>query len=315
MAVPAIVSRAQRSSLFGIAGDMERDYTPYKRAFGETSDAYDLNTPGAVAEVKAALRALAQAGSATLDNPAPIIETFWKAIGDDDTWDAVTALEFVLFVSRNKDIGLLTVGPYTQQPTYPSMPQPAVMGLELLAGVVNERLKGVPALKIYEGWRGGMMKPPGPMGKPTPDTPVTPTVNIEPRTTLPADAPQKYVDMVKASEVELNAATSAAYNAKNEIDRDAAAHNAIAALKSRSNAMLAASKESTAQRQLEHQCVEDGGIYDYARQTCVIKKRPDQPPPQDRPPSDSGSVAPWVVGGLVLLGLGFAAYKYQHKPR
>lgn len=313
MRIPALISRAQSSSLFGMPGAMERGYAPYKRAFGDDAKPYDLNAPGAVAEVKAALRALGQAGSATLDNPAPIIETAWKAIGDSDVWDFPTALEFVLFVSRTKSKHY-TETPYTQQPTYPALPQPSVMGLELLAGEVNDRLKGVPSLKLYEAWRGGPSRPPTMLNRPTPNTPVTPTFAIDPSTMAPQDAPPDKLAIVAAADKELATAFAAAYSATNEIDRDAAARNAVGSMKARSAAMLAASQASPTQQEHAKQCASDGGTYQFERQRCVMPRPPGPgPSPGPEPSPSGGSAIPWVIGGFALLGLGWFAYKHQAK--
>lgn len=311
MRVPTLISRAQSSSLFGLAGSMERGYSPYKRAFGDEATAYDLNQPGAVAEVKAALRALAQVDSNPEGNPAPVIETVWKAVGDDDVWDFPTALEFVLFVSRALGRHSTQV-PYTQQPMYPSLPQPSVMGLELLASEVNDRLKGVPSLKLYEAWRGGPLRPPTVVNRPAPNTPVTPTFAIRPNALLPQDAPQDKAAVVAAADKELAASFAAAYGATNEIDRDAAAHNAIAAMKSRSSAMLAASIASPTQQEHARQCLLDGGSYEFDKQRCVMPRPLGPPLPPVVEPERSGAL-PWILGGAVLLGLGFAAYKARKR--
>lgn len=311
MALPRFVSAAQTAALFGVPDAIDRAYTPYKRAFGDAATPYDLNAPGAVAEIKVALRALGQAGSNPDGNSAPIIETAWKAIGDGDVWDVATALEFVLFVSRSKGKHY-TETPYTQQPTYPSLPQPAVMGLELLAAEVNDRLKGATPLKLYEAWRGGPTKPPSMINRPTPNTPVTSTYAIDPNTMPPLDAPPQSASLIKAADSELTSALAAAYAATNEIDRDAAAHNAMAAAKSRSFAIRLASLDSPSQQQLAKQCEADGGQYEFGKQRCLMR-RPSQSNAQVEPPPQSGSAVPLVVGGIVLLGIGFAAYKYHQR--
>lgn len=135
-------------------------------AFGETKEPYDLNQPGAVAEVKRVLVALAQRQSDPLRNPAdPAMEDLWKYIDTDkafvDAWDGPTADEFVLATSRYKD---LVNGPHAQLVELQGAsgtrsivggPQPTVRGLELLAQASHRYLADTPQLTTYLAWRGG----------------------------------------------------------------------------------------------------------------------------------------------------------------
>lgn len=193
--LPPIIAKAQNMSLMGhgfyeVEGTVEREYTPYQVGPAPPSlgqyDAYDLNEPGRVAEVKRVLIALAKKASDPLQTADPAQADFWKFIDQTsefaDAWDGPTADAFVTAVSRYRDTGLLPAlmgepDSYAQLPQFPTRnpsgelstsmtwvggPQPTVAGLELLAQAAKTHLGGSAQLNEYLKWRGGELDCVGP---------------------------------------------------------------------------------------------------------------------------------------------------------
>lgn len=117
-------------------------YQPYSYGAEPNQGAYPL--VGGMAEVKAALVTLAQAGADPLKNPDPITETTWRSIVPASPfWDGPTADEFAAFVGRYRSPA--AAAPPMQMG--PSGPQPTIAGLSLLGSLVP--------LPRYTAWRAG----------------------------------------------------------------------------------------------------------------------------------------------------------------
>lgn len=315
----SFVRRAQSEALFGLPFSTASRRSPYITSLGADGAPFDLNGEGVVREIKAALRALAEAGAANKTDP--VLETAWKGIADNDTWDYATALEFALFVSRFAPQLSVLAGvagrEFVQSGTYPSMPQPTVAGLELLASAVNERLAGKPSLSTYQSWRGGMFKPPSTASAPGPDAVCTPTVKVWPNVIAPGDATKETLEKVAAADLALKQAFSKALDAPNENDRAIVQFEADGALRARNRAVDAAVRSSASGTTAAQGCKESGGEYDFLNATCVIRKRPPSPlvVPTDKPEDDNTGL--WVLGGIAIAGvIGFAAWSaYGKKGR
>jgi hypothetical protein len=311
-----LIRKAQSESLFGFSGEMEQAHSPYMSSFGATDTPYDLGAPGAITEIKRALKALGNMGASMV---APdfdrILETAWQKIQENDVWDEASALEFLFFVSRYKNETILgtpwAVEPFYIPGEYPSPPQPSVMGLELLASAVNDRLKGVPEMTLYQAWRGGMLKPPAIVSAPSKDTPVKQTSKYEPSTTAPMDATEAQKGLIRAADDGRVAAWFKAVQASNENDRKIVQVEADGAFKARAKAIADAGKSSPANVSLAEQCAKDGGKWDAAKLTCVMPHPAPPAPgpgpekPEDKPSGEGGSALPWVLAAGVL---GVAAY-------
>ena len=158
-------------------GTVERVYTPYAlRALGEGEVPYDLNTPGAVKEIKDVLIALGKQQADPIANPSdPQIEKIYSFIdtspGFEDAWDGATADALVLAIGRYKDLAgfMFSPGSFAQlQPqtdefgneTIVGGPQPTVSGLEVLAQAARKLLHDSPQLDHYVAWRGGSLTNP-----------------------------------------------------------------------------------------------------------------------------------------------------------
>jgi hypothetical protein len=177
---------------YEVAGSAERQAHPYLRldAMGQevqagTSQPYDLNAPGAVLELKRALVALAQAGADPLKSPAdPIQETVWKEIiltgPHAESWEGAAADELVTAISRYAP-GSEIAGPYIQlggsnfgKYGIVGGAQPTAAGLEVIAGAVEVKLSGQPAMQQYLKWRGGTFAPPSTVSGPPANAQVLP---------------------------------------------------------------------------------------------------------------------------------------------
>lgn len=145
----------------------DRRYSPYDSAFGQLKTPYDLNEPGAVAEIKVVLRELAKLRSDPL-GPDPITEDTWQFIDMSrehiDAWDGPTADEFLLAISRRRatapsDAPFATASPVESKGRFEIIggPQPTVAGLELMAQASHKLLKDSVQLDNYLAWRGGTL--------------------------------------------------------------------------------------------------------------------------------------------------------------
>lgn len=304
----SIISQAQSSALFGFG-------SPYGLSGADTS--YDFAAPGAVAEVKRALKALAKAGADPLGpaNADKVTETVWQGLDETDVWDLIAAEEMLLFVSRfkNRFMGVNSNVPYMQTGIYPGGPQPTVNGLELLAGTVNERLLGVPKLALYEAWRGGVFAPPSVISRPAVNTPVTPTFNVQPNVTAPVDATQEAKAAVALADAALVSAWQRALDVQTEQERAGSAAEMNSAAVYRASAVTNAAATSMSNQALSAQCATDGGKWDAPLQTCRMPK-PAVPVEPVAVASVAGGSAPWGV--LLALGLvGGAAVYFARKRR
>ncbi len=156
-----------------------RPYSSYLSLAGFEKP-YDLNVPGAVLEIKKALSALAVSGSDPNLNPDdPIKETIWQRLTQDDSWDSAVADEFVMAISRYKNLyGDNQVQQGGSPPTnMVGGLQPTASGLECLAGAVTQKLGGYPQMTLYLKWRGGMFDPPSSLSGPASNAQVIPSVN------------------------------------------------------------------------------------------------------------------------------------------
>jgi hypothetical protein len=189
----------QREALMGYgggyerAGAAERQASPYielgamgQDVQGDTSKPFDLNAPGVVVEIKKALVALAQADADPLRNPDdPIQETVWQHIvlqgPHADAWEGAAADELVTAMSRYAPTTGLQ-GPFVQlggskfgKYGIVGGAQPTAQGLEVLAGAVQQRLGGQPAMTKYLAWRGGAFAPPSTVSGPPANAQVIPS--------------------------------------------------------------------------------------------------------------------------------------------
>lgn len=143
-------------------------------ALSDPSDTpFDLNDAEVIAEIKAALIALARYETDPFRSGAdPATEQVWKQIVTEgplaSAWDGPTSDEFVAAISRYATEPVFAIaGPFFQlggssfgRYGIVGGPQPTAAGLEVLAGAVNEKLGGEPAMKKYLAWRGGVFAPP-----------------------------------------------------------------------------------------------------------------------------------------------------------
>jgi len=312
MSVIGLIQRAQAQSLFGMPVAEPR----YASALGTATPDYPLGAPGAVREVKRALVALAQAGADPFTGgPKPITETTWKAITDDDTWDPAAATEFAFFVSRwaSEYVGAKASYAYMKAGPYPSPPQPAIMGLELLAGVVNDRLKGVPALGMYEQWRGGVLKPPSFLvSAPSENTPVTPTQVYAPTSRAPEGATAQAVAGIQTWDDLLVLLFQHALKTQTEPERAEVASKIAQAYEGRKSAVTLAVASVPGIEDKPGACLSQGGRWDWGTGTCTMPAPPPAPPPE--PGGTAGSLLP-VVAVLGLCGVVAATVVWHGRRR
>jgi hypothetical protein len=309
MAIPAAILQAQRASLFGLGNEIYSG-----PGLGADLPAYDLNTPGAVQELKRALVALASAESDPFKKSSAHVATeqTWKAIVDDDTWDGPAAEELLLAISRYRGAGVQIGEPYVQQGLQGGPPQPAVNGLELIAGAVRQRLAGVPAMTKYEAWRaqGCLLQatcfaPPSAVSKPPSDTPVTRTFQGL-RLVPPTDATPASLATLAAADVTQQTLWQLAMKASTEAERAKLASFMTVARASRDAAAQAAI-DSVPGRQgtpvdttLEVACVQKGGFWDQGQLSCTMPSALPQP---GAPPTAQASLAgPLVIVACAALG-------------
>ena len=324
MAIPAAILQAQRASLFGYGGDqytyapkrsVDRGFAIYSgQGLGADLPAYDLNAPGAVAELKRALVALAAFESDVFKKAAADVATeqTWKAITDDDSWDGPAAEELLLAISRYRGAGVQIGEPYVQQGLPGGPPQPAVNGLELIAGAVRQRLAGAPAMTKYEAWRaqGCLLQatcfaPPSAISKPPDATPVTRTF-VGNRLVPPAGADPTALANLAALDSQQQAAWKLALTASTEAERagdaavmatlrglrDAAAQVAIASAPGRQGTTVDTSQEVA--------CVQKGGFWTQDPPACTMPSALPQP---GAPPSAQASMAgPLAIVAVAALG-------------
>lgn len=177
MTTPQFIRRAHEMQIMGMP----------QASLGDISQPYDLNQPGAVAEIKRTLVALAVKGSDPLTSKDPIIEDIWQNINIDpdyiDAWDGPTSDEFVLALSRYRNGSEYNWGGDEQSPPFTQLyvspygfiiggPQPAAHGLEILAGAAYHILGDVSTMATYMAWRDGHLPPPSNISGPDANTPV-----------------------------------------------------------------------------------------------------------------------------------------------
>lgn len=332
MATPfRMIRRAQSEQLFGFAGELEDVYSPYQggtRSLGDTSLPYDLNAPGAVAEIKNALRGIAAlqsqkevvVGPVKVASVDPVQETVWQQMGSDDTWNLATALEFVFFATRNGlDKQFPAQPPYFVDGKYPSGPQPTVSGLELLASAVNTLLSDSSSkLKIYEAWRGGVFSPPSFVSQPSSDAKVVQTANFRPTTFLPADASAASKQALADADNKVAFSWKAAAASKDESQRVAVAKQLTDAATEREKVISDASMTTPSLKTAEQNCIESGGTWNAAKQTCIIQREPPPPDNKNTPPAraEESNTMLWVLGGLAIVGVaGALVYRSNRRGR
>jgi hypothetical protein len=228
-AVPIdLVTRAHHARLLGYDIGSEASFEDMHGYASLGADAprspYDLNQPGAIRELKAALKKLNEYQQ-THGLFGKSQDAYGQALSDDDVWTDDSIIEFLAAVSRySHDFSPLGMppGPYVQ--FTPFGPQPTVMGLELIDGALNDRRaswspltsprSGEPFMAIFEKWRGGSCLPGttviggscgyGLSSAPPAKTPVIPTTNVNlssvhPPPSLvkpgcPPELPTNYID-------------------------------------------------------------------------------------------------------------------------
>ena len=308
-----MVRRAQQTSLLGnyeLPG-REEQAAPYVQ-LGDTSIPYDLDAPGVIAEIKAALVALGQRAADRFQTSDPAIETRYKDILLDEdvpTWDAATADEFAIAIGRYRGWGWQVPGPYAVMT--PGGPQPTATGLELIAGAVNELLGGFPRMVRYEQWRSGAFAPPSMVSGPKANAPVRRTSNFG--TTFlysPPDAPGDVLEQVAAADRMLSDAWAGAMQAGSEQERAVYASTMVLGRSVRDAWVREAIAQTPVREgttEVEHvdqsACVNLGGQWDAATNECKALE-----PAQ----AETESSAPWIilaVGGLLIAG------SMLHKPK
>ena len=303
-----------KASPYGAAGAADRRFTPYA-GLGGDGPAYDFRQPGAVREVKYALRLVAQAFSAPWEtNLDPILETNWMNLQYDDVWDYPSAMEMALLGARFGD-RFSASPPFVQTPAYPSGPQPTVAGLELLASVVNERVPTAPPLAIYEAWRGGLFRPPSAISQPSKDAAIIHTGLVWPVTLTPNDAPPKQMQDVRAADMSIAAGWTAAASSPDERSRALTVLEARAAWLAREQAIAAAGKSSPATIAQSKTCA-PGTEWSAVDLACVAPPPPPiVPSPAPTPPSSGSAVWPWVVVAIATTAAGGYVYMKRRRPR
>ena len=321
MTIPAAILRAQRASLFGLGNAIYSG-----PGLGADLPAYDLGAPGVIRELKRALVALASAESDPFKKSAADVATeqTWKLITDDDEWNGPAAEELLLALSRYRPhaiLNALQIGePYVQQGLPGGPPQPAVNGLELIAGAVRVRLGGAPLMKIYEAWRAQgctfqatCLAPPSAMSKPPDATPVTRSLAgtrlVPPATGV---APGLLASLA-AQDVTQQALWQLALNASTEAERTQLANSMTVARHARDAAAIAAIDSVPIvpviilPASTEGDCVKQGGFWEPAGQTCTM---PGALPPGPTPgPSQASLAGPLAIVGLLALGYWWATKK------
>lgn len=284
----------QGAGFYESAGTVEREYSPYD-AFGVV-EPYDLNVPGRVAEIKSVLIALAKHRSDPLRTPAPNTqkEDLWKHINTTtefvDAWDGPTADEYVVAMSRYKDLLHPSMPANRQSPLAQihkmkdvngndviiGGPQPTVAGLEALAQAAHRILKDSVQLDSYLQWRGGSLECSilGPSCKP-PESVVLPT-NIKgpdwnPRgwTAAWRNGPNatKYpnlLPMLDAIDVQLEVQWTQAPADKNEDERSMRA-NALVQYREQRDGIVKQLNEGVS----TPRCADPSQIYDPSKGGCV----------------------------------------------
>lgn len=241
------IERMQRQSLFGYTYGNETTPNNEYMGFGAVMSAYDLNTPGAIAEIKRAMVALAQLSNPFGGAADPVIETTWKLITDDDIWDEAAGEEFLLAMSRYRNASGLNwphiAEPYVQPGLEGSLPQPTVSGLELLAGAAVN-LAPSARMKLYEQWRSTgctlCIKPPSNVSMPGKATPVLLTVNVGSRLAVPPQAPQDLAAVAAGFDADLQTMWNVALASPSEALRASNATVMRVIQKSRDDAAMAA---------------------------------------------------------------------------
>ena len=329
MAIPAAILQAQRAALFGYGGDqytyaprhsVDRGFAIYSgQGLGAALGAYDLNAPGAVQELKRALVALAAAESDPFKKSGADVATeqTWKLITDDDNWDGPAAEELLLALSRYRPRAILStlqIGePYVQQGLPGGPPQPAVNGLELIAGAVRTRIGGVPLMTKYEAWRaqGCLLQatcfaPPSVISKPPDATPVTRSLAGS-RLVPPASADPALLATVAAQDVTQQTLWQLALNAATEADRAQLSSSMTVARSARDAAATAAINSApprpgiSVDTSTEVACVKQGGLWNQGQLSCTL---PSALPPGAGPaPSQASLAGPLAI--LAVLGLGY----------
>jgi len=293
----AWIARMQHEQILGLGGETYtygqiRHALPYS-GLGADLAPYDLNAPGAVAEVKRSLRSLAEAESDPFKKcPIEVVtETTWKDLTDDDVWDEAAAEEMLLAASRYRGMGWQVPPPYVQQGEPGGGPQPSVNGLELIAGAANQRLGGSTKMKLYEAWRKAgctfqatCFDPPSAVSRPASETAVTRTLVTGPRKVAPPTATDDYQAAIKAADDYQQALWMQAAEAPNETERLRLALFMKQAAQARDAVVDAAAAAApvrtgtTTVDDANRKCQDAGGKYDVATGICTgaKKKEPSQ---------------------------------------
>lgn len=284
---------------------------------------YDLGQPGRVAELKRVLYALGKAGADPFKKApgAVITETTWQSVTDDDTWDGAAEDELVLAVSRYRGMGWQVPEPYVQKGPVVGGggPQPAVNGLELLAGAANEALAGAVKMKLYEAWRkdgcalsATCFDPPSAISRPPTETVVVPTQNTGLRLALPASAPEAFHALVHVHDLQLENLWKAGLSSTTEAERQDVA-NALAQARAARTAVVTAllaepaarSPQGTTQAP-EETCKHIGGTWQPATELCRLPMppppglTPKPPPPKSSPGLGTTEIA---IVAAALVGI------------
>lgn len=298
---------------FGAAPDEAREHelSPYE-GFGAISGSYDLNATGAVAEIKRALIELAR-HAGIQDQAVALLSR------DSDQWSDAASIAFATMISRYRSSmpwGLSE--PFMQTGQYPSKPQPAVNGLEMLAGAVNTELGDNSGYELarYEAWRGGTFKPPSVISRPPSNAPVTPTYDFTPNTFVPDDASSDQKQAVADFDALTQGIAQHAMSAKTEAERAQATSAFLAASQDRESAALLAISSSDAMVKAAADCAAGGGAWQPNTQLCVLGPTSVPPVPTPRPASQPIADGSGHLAAFILLGgAGLAAYFYYKKSK
>ncbi len=288
--ISPLIERAHGVQLFGYEhpSQLERDFQGYQ-GLGATPAPYDFAAPGAVAEVKRALRALAAAEADPFKKGGAevVTETTWKQLDETDVWSHAAGEEMLLAVSRYRGTGWAPE-PYVQLGPIGGAPQPRVMGLELIASAVNERLGGAVPLLMYETWRktgcslvNPCFKPPSGTSRPDPNIQCLPTGNIGTVLIPPPGASAESLTKIKIIEATQTGLWQSAQMAANEATRKSYAEQMEAARLARDAAVVAATQTAPP---------------------------PAAPPLVTKPPEKESSTGTYVVVGLLVAAAAGGVY-------
>jgi hypothetical protein len=267
-----LIRAAHSASFLGIGEH------PYVDLGTDNKPPYALDAPGAIAEVKAVMRALAQ--------KLGVVETRWKSIRDDSdgipTWDPASADELVLMLGRIRGIQWLSVAGI-EEPWWvetPVGPSPTATGLELLAGASAYTLGGTPGMPAYLAWRGGWLAPPSRVSGPSASDVVVPASYYGPFLYTPPNAPEPHASLIAGAEAALRADWAEAASTSDEQALAAIAGN-MAIHRATRDAIIQAALQLIPPRQgattVEHvdadACARAGGAYDAASGRCAVPSR------------------------------------------